>query len=246
MVLPQSDRSGVFYPADSFDSLWRYRSVMVVFLLLLFLLLLFSPNNSAGNLFPGLCGFTTFYNYSYATIRSRRGSALPARRSGVRLLTRCARGAVGADSARATEVARPPTTSRHCGEQISSRIHPRSFLVSRFDSVYRLVATSTFGSAEPSRPPCRPARVHDRRRADMRASILPAMTPKAQRKTVPFSRPIRVSPCGIRREIFYFSAPSPKRWYLFCALKLGVSPYNKPRQSEPVPCPTLAWACPLS
>jgi len=153
MVLPQSDRSGVFYPADSFDSFCRYRSAIVVFLLLLFLLLLFSPNNSAGNLFPGLCGFTTFYNYSYATIRSRRGSA---RRSGVRLLTRCARGAVGADSARATEVARPPTTSRHCGEQISSRIHPRSFLVSRFDSACQLVATSTFGSAEPPRSACLP------------------------------------------------------------------------------------------
>jgi hypothetical protein len=194
MVLPQSDRSGVFYPADSFDSFCRYRSAIVVFLLLLFLLLLFSPNNSAGNLFPGLCGFTTFYNYSYATIRSRRGSA---RRSGVRLLTRCARGAVGADSARATEVARPPTTSRHCGEQISSRIHPRSFRLSFLVSI-RPVNLSRRQLSVPrnrrGRLFDRPG-VRDRRGANKCASILPAMTPKALRKWGPFSRGIRVSPC---------------------------------------------------
>jgi hypothetical protein len=56
-----------FYPADSFDSLCRYRSVMVVFLLLLFLLLLFAQNNSAGNLFPGL---TTLYNSTTTQLRN--------------------------------------------------------------------------------------------------------------------------------------------------------------------------------
>jgi len=194
--------------------------------MLLFLLLLFPQNNSAGNLFPGLCGFTTFYNYSYATIRSRRGSA---RRSGVRLVIRCARGAVGADSARATVVARPPTTSRHCGEQISSRIHPRSFLVSRFDSACQLVATSTFGSAEPPRSACLPglafATASPRRHACLYTS---GDDPKSAAQMGPFFRGIRVSPCGIRREIFYFSTPSPNRWYTFCAPNVGVLPYTAP------------------